>query len=249
MIKVLDHGYVRLVSYTQPPVSAPISVRDFNDREIAQEVRRDARWTGDLEIVRAARTSFDADWRTGEDAGKDIKLIERLWKDGHTSPFEAMSFSFEIQAPIFVFRQWHRHRTQSYSEVSARYAELPEMFYLPELENIGVQSKLNKQGRKPEEENIFAKVFRDRLEEHSKTAFQEYRIALSNDIPRELARLFLPFNTYSRMYATANLLNWFRFLTLRLHPHAQYEIRVYAEAILHMIEDICPVAVQAYTNP
>jgi flavin-dependent thymidylate synthase len=84
-----------------------------------------------LSIVRNARVSYDAEWRTGEDEGKDAKLIAYLVKNRHTSPFEAVSFTFDVKAPIFVFRQWHRHRTWSFNEVSARYAELPEEFYVP----------------------------------------------------------------------------------------------------------------------
>jgi thymidylate synthase (FAD) len=103
-IHVLDHGHVRLVDHMG----------------------------SDLSIVRNARVSYDAEWRTGEDEGKDAKLIAYLVKNRHTSPFEAVSFTFDVKAPIFVFRQWHRHRTWSFNEVSARYAELPEEFYVPE---------------------------------------------------------------------------------------------------------------------
>lgn len=118
-IKVLDHGYVRLVDHMG----------------------------NDLSIVRSARVSYNADWRTGEDEGKDEKLIHYLVKNHHTSPLESVQFTFQVKAPIFVFRQWHRHRTQSYNEVSARYTELPEEFYIPAVEHIGEQSSSNKQMR------------------------------------------------------------------------------------------------------
>src|SRR4029077_13108637 len=101
----------------------------------------------DLSVVRAARVSYDAAWRAGEDQGSDRRLIQYLWKNHHTTPFESVTFAFEIKAPISVCRQWHRHRTWSYNELSARYRELPEEFYLPDPTLVGNQSKNNKQGR------------------------------------------------------------------------------------------------------
>ena len=118
-IDVLDHGFVRLVDSMG----------------------------SDISVSRAARVSYDAAWRAGEDQGSDAKLIRYLWKNHHTTPFEAVSFTFEIKAPIFVFRQWHRHRTWSYNELSARYRELPEEFYLPDPAMIGQQSASSKQAR------------------------------------------------------------------------------------------------------
>lgn len=244
-LNVLDHGYVRLVSYMQPAIEAGFHF----DPDVAPS--RD--WTGDLEIVRNARVSYDADWRGKnasvheEQQNKDEKLIHYLWKNRHTSPFEAMVFTFEVQAPIFVFRQWHRHRTWSYNEVSARYTELPDLFYVPKPEHVGVQSKNNKQARDLSEEvTAEAEWFASDLEEHSVDALNEYKSQLKYGIPRELARLLLPVNVYSRMFATVDLHNLFHFLELRLHSHAQYEIRVYAEALLKLIEPIVPVAVAAF---
>jgi thymidylate synthase (FAD) len=234
MIKVLDHGFARLVSYMQP-ADRTVGAADpcFTDG-----------WTGDLEIVRNARASYDANWRTG-DEDKDAKLLNYLTKNRHTSPFEAMGFTFEIKAPIFVLRQWHRHRTWSYNEVSARYAELPEEFYVPAVEQLTTQSESNKQMRTAER-HPDATYYREMMELHGKEAFRRYKIMLSAGVPRELARGVLPLNTYSRMFATVDLHNLFHFLTLRLHEHAQYEIRVYAEALLALIEPICPVAVAAF---
>lgn len=227
-IKVLDHGFVRLVSYMQP------AREDFHEN-----------WSGDLEVVRNARVSYDADWRTGEDAGKDAKLINYLIKNRHTSPLEAMVFTFEVKAPIFVVRQWHRHRTWAYSEVSARYAELPEEFYVPEPSQITKQSASNKQMRTKEEHpesSLMARAIRD----HCEQAFELYRGMLVAGAPRELARGVLPLNTYTHMFGTVNLHNLMHFLTLRLHEHAQYEIRVYAEALLQLIEPIVPECVKAF---
>jgi thymidylate synthase (FAD) len=109
-------------------------------------VRRVDSMGSDISIVRAARVSYDAAWRAGENEGSDARLIRYLWRNKHTSPFEAVEFQFEVKAPIFVFRQWHRHRTWSFNELSGRYKELPEEFYLPSPENVGTQSKDNKQG-------------------------------------------------------------------------------------------------------
>lgn len=216
MIKVLNHGHVRLVESMG----------------------------SDLSIVRNARVSYDAEWRAGEDDGKDAKLINYLTKNGHTSPLEAVKFTFDIKAPIFVLRQWHRHRTWSYNEVSARYTELPEEFYIPELSQITTQSKSNKQMR-TDEVNIEAEYIQQDITNSCEEAFATYRHMIGRGCPRELARGVLPLNTYSHMFATVDLHNLAKFLKLRLHEHAQYEIRVYAQAMLELIEPVAPVAVAA----
>lgn len=218
-VDVLDHGFVRLVDSMG----------------------------SDLSIVRAARVSYDADWRSGEDEGKDAKLIGYLMRNKHTSPFEAVTLTFEVKAPIFVFRQWHRHRTWSYNEVSARYTELDEGFYVPAPEVIGVQSRDNKQARDLQEyrrDDVASGVIR----EHCESAFKVYRTLLANDVPRELARSVLPVAAYSRMFATVNLHNLMGFLRLRLHAHAQYEIRVYAEAMRDLATSIVPVTMAAFVE-
>lgn len=214
---VLDHGLVRLVDHMG----------------------------SDLSIVRSARVSYDAEWRTGTDAGADEKLINYLMKNKHTSPFESVSFTFEIKAPIFIFRQWHRHRTWKYNEVSARYSELPEVYYVPHTTQITTQSSSNKQMR-TEEQNQNAAIIQRAIALQCAEAFSIYRHLISLGTPRELARTVLPVATYSHMFASVDLHNLFHFLKLRLHSHAQYEIRVYAEAILELIEPIVPVAVAAF---
>lgn len=218
-IKVLDHGLVRLIEHMG----------------------------SDLSIVRNARVSYNAEWRTGEDEGKDAKLINYLVKNQHTSPFESAAFTFEIKAPIFVFRQWHRHRTWSYNEVSARYAELPEEFYVPALELITTQSSSNKQMR-TDVIHPQAEAIQQCVGDACKDAFLAYKWMLSIGAPRELARSVLPVGTYSHMFASVDLLNLMKFLKLRIHAHAQHEIRVYAEAMLKLIEPIVPVAVQAFKD-
>lgn len=216
-IKVLDHGLVRLVDHMG----------------------------NDLSIIRSARVSYDAEWRTGEDADKDEKLINYLMKHRHTTPFESVQFTFEIRAPIFVIRQWHRHRTQAYNEVSARYTELPEVFYVPEADQITTQSTSNKQMR-TDQKNGAASYIRWQIEDTCSRSFDIYRNLIANGCPRELARSVLPLGTYTHMFTSMSLHNLFHFLKLRLHPHAQYEIRVYAEAMMRMIEPIVPVAVSAF---
>lgn len=194
----------------------------------------------DLSISRAARVSYDAPGRP-----EDANLIHYLWKHKHTTPFEAVVFTFEVMAPIFVLRQWHRHRTMSYSELSARYRSLPENFYVPEADKIGVQATDNKQARNLET-NPKAKEIRDLMRESNSQAFSAYTRLLAKGTPRELARSVLPVATYSHMFATVNLLNLLKFCTLRSHPHAQFEIRAYSDALLELIEPIVPIALEAY---
>lgn len=194
----------------------------------------------DLAISRAARVSYNAEARE-EDEG----LIRYLMKNKHTSPFEAVSFTFEIKAPIFVFRQWHRHRTWSYNEVSARYTALPKEYYVPELDQITEQHTDNKQMR-TETEHPLAPRFQFRMRKHAELAFSAYNKMLREGCPRELARAVLPMSTYSHMFASVDLHNLFHFLRLRLHEHSQYEIRVYAEAMLEIIEEVVPLATKAF---
>lgn len=221
-ICVLDHGVIRLV----------------------------ASMGSDLSIARAARVSYDAAWRAGEDEGSDARLIRYMLAHGHSTPFEHVSFTFEITAPIFIFRQWHRYRAGwSFNEVSGRYSELPELFYVPKPEHIGVQSKGDKQLRVMDANAV---VFEEDwlLSEHMRVAcekaFECYHELLKRGVPRELARTVLPLATYSKMFATTNLRALFHFLEQRLDPHAQFEIRQYAQAIETLIEPIVPVAFAAW---
>jgi thymidylate synthase (FAD) len=230
---VLDHGFVRLVDYMG----------------------------NDLSIVRAARVSYDGDWRTGNDEGKDTKLIGYLLRNKHTSPFESVIFTFEIKCPIFVLRQWGRHRTQdyndgagigyekfwSYNEVSARYTELPEEFYTPQVAHITTQSKNSKQAR-TETQHENADLMQDLMRESCNAQFSCYKNLLNSGCPRELARIIFPVNTYTRLFATVNLHNLLLWLERRIHSHAQYEIRVYAMAIEDIICNIVPVTMEAWNE-
>ncbi|PHR86088.1 MAG: thymidylate synthase (FAD), partial [Blastopirellula sp.] len=233
-------GFVRIVSCMQPVVP-----RDSQSSDIVPSEN----WTGDLEVVRNARVSYDADWRTGVDDGKDAKLIHRMITHSHSTPFESMAFTFEVQAPIFVFRQWHRHRTWAYNEISARYALLNLGCYVPNAELLGKQSATDKQMRDIDEtikpgHAAYAAVVS--IRENYEQAFARYEKMADEGIPREIARCVLPVNTYSRMFGTVNLHNLFRFLILRLDEHAQHEIRVYAEAIVELVQPICPVSMMEF---
>lgn len=239
-IDVLDHGFARLVSYMQPAGSHPMPRDGGGTTRVAHEG-----WTGDLEIVRNARVSFDADWRAGEEEDKDEKLLRRMQRERHTTPFEAMVFTFEIKCPLFVARQWHRHRTWSYNEVSARYTTLPNEYYVPEVDKLGYQSKENKQGR-ADRMHINAENYRDLIADISATAHAAYNEMADDDLTRELARSVLPVNTYTRYFATVDLHNLKHFLSLRMDSHAQYEIRVYADALAELVEPICPIAMDAF---
>lgn len=219
-IDVLDHGFVRLVDSMG----------------------------SDLSVVRAARVSYDAAWRAGNDQGGDRRLINYLWKNHHTTPFEAVTFTFEVYAPIFVFRQWHRHRTWSFNELSGRYRELPAVFYLPKPEDIGEQSTTNKQGRQAGDPALVAQraAELDVVAKSCRIAFTDYAALLNAGWPRELARMILPVNTYSHMFATVDLLNLMKFLTLRCDAHAQYEIRQYANAMRDLVRATVPACMEAW---
>lgn len=217
-IPVLDHGFVRLVDSMG----------------------------SDLSIVRAARVSYDAHWRAGENEGSDERLINYLWNHHHMTPFEAVEFQFEIKAPIFVLRQWHRHRTWSFNELSGRYRPLPNEYYIPDPQNVGEQATTNKQGRQVSQADRVdeLKGYRRICEE----AFAHYDYLLNRGWPRELARAVLPVATYSHMFAKVNLRNLLAFLDLRCDSHAQLEIRVYADAMRDLARTIAPVAVAAWES-
>lgn len=227
---VLNHGHVALVSYMQPD-------------------RPNAQWTPDMEVVRNARVSYENFRKSGEEhsAQGDSKLLRYLLRNRHTSPFEAMVFTFDIKCPIFVARQWHRHRTWAYSEISARYAELPEEYYIPEVSSITSQSTSNKQMRTGEihpEAELYQRVIAAQCE----SAFASYHQMLEGGVPRELARGVLPMNTYTHFFGTVNLNNFMKFIELRDHEHAQPEVRVYAKAMLRIIGEVCLESIKHFNE-
>jgi thymidylate synthase (FAD) len=174
----------------------------------------------------------------------DEKLLRYLYEHAHNTPFEFAGMVIEVQAPIFVFREWHRHRTQSYNEMSARYTPLPDLNYIPTVERLLLNSKTNKQAGTAAGAAALteaeAEGYRQSLMAMYANDQEFYEFALRVGVPKELARIHLPVGRYSRMRASANLRNWLGFLTLRMAPTAQYEIRVYAEAVGGLIQQAFP---------
>lgn len=175
----------------------------------------------------------------------DEKLLRFLWENKHHTPFEMAGATFEVQAPIFVFREWHRHRVPfGYNEMSARYAPLPDVNYVPTVGRLLTNSKANRQaGTLKDAAELTdggAMLFRSMLEDQYAAAEWLYRDALRNGVPKELARVVLPVGRYSKMRATSNLRGWLGFLALRNAPNAQHEIRVYAEAVQAMLAEKFP---------
>ncbi len=172
----------------------------------------------------------------------DERLLARLYRDKHMSPFEMVGLVLEVQAPIFVFREWHRHRTQSYNELSARYTKLPDLFYTPSFERMlqSAQDNINKQGSTDGYPPEAAISWIREIQDHYETARELYTQMLDNGVAREVARVVIPVGQISRMRASANLRNWLQFLTLRMDPAAQWEIRQYANALGDIIADVFP---------
>jgi thymidylate synthase (FAD) len=214
--KVLDKGFVRLVDYLG----------------------------NDSRIVQAARVSYGKGTKTyREDKG----LINYLLRNDHTSPFEQVVFTFHVKLPIFVARQWIRHRTARLNEISGRYSVMKSEFYLPSTTDIAFQSDNNKQGRATTKvpPRIQKQVLAI-LEKYQKQLYGKYEELLEINIARELARINLPLSLYTEWYWQIDLHNLFRFLSLRLDPHAQMEIRAYAEVIRTVAGKVCPVAFDAF---
>jgi thymidylate synthase (FAD) len=200
----------------------------------------------DAAIVQAARVSYGSGTKqVNEDRG----LIRYLMRHAHTTPLEMVEFKFHVKLPIFVARQWIRHRTANVNEYSGRYSVMRDEFYLPETAQIRPQSTTNKQGRSEEtlsaEES--AKIL-SLLDEGQRRAFGDYETLLEDNFARELARINLPLSMYTEWYWKIDLHNLFHFLRLRMDAHAQYEIRVYAEAMATMVREITPIAYEAFED-
>lgn len=200
----------------------------------------------DAAIVQAARVSYGKGTRkVSEDRG----LIRYLMRHRHTSPFEMVEFKFHVKLPIFVARQWIRHRTANVNEYSGRYSVMKEEFYLPESEDIRYQSEVNKQGRSDEE--VPSKLRRkllDVLRDSQRQSYEHYDQFVEEGLARELARINLPLSLYTEWYWKIDLHNLFHFLNLRLDRHAQLEIRKYAEVMADMVRAVCPVAWEAFED-
>lgn len=238
--RVLDHGFVKLIDH-------------MGD---------------DLAICDAARVSLAKGRSFNDNAIKTPKqnkrLINYLLSHGHTSPFEQVEFKFAVKLPILVARQWMRHRTWSYNEISGRYTELPaKEMYIPARDRINYKSDSIKQGRGAEMSEENKDTYLEKLKWTYEDCLHTYQIFLEDgpckivcegelqdeeglNVSREIARLALPVGQYTQMYAKVDLNNFLKFCTLRLKPNAQYEIRVYAQAMLDLVRPIVPLAVEAW---
>lgn len=198
----------------------------------------------DARIVQAARVSYGEGTKTFR---QDRGLIFYLMRNDHTSPFEQVNFTFHIKMPVFVSRQWIRHRTARVNEISGRYSVMADEAYIPDAGHINSQSDDNKQGRAPEpmDAETGARIAA-LLAEDQKRAFETYHELLDMGVARELARIDLPLSLYTQWYWQMDLHNLFHFLRLRLDSHAQYEIRAYAQVILSIVRKVCPIACEAF---
>jgi thymidylate synthase (FAD) len=226
-LPVLDHGFVRVIDY-------------MGD---------------DAAVVQAARVSYGKGTkRVNEDRG----LIQYLMRHRHTTPFEMCEIKYHVKLPIFVARQWIRHRTANVNEYSARYSILDNEFYLPAPEHLAVQSTSNRQGRGDSLPPAEAARVLDLLREDSLRAYRDYAYMLNEDesgksvdesrsgLARELARMNLSLNFYTQWYWKTDLHNLLHFLSLRADAHAQYEIRVYADAMIQTLERWVPLVAEAF---
>jgi thymidylate synthase (FAD) len=215
---VLDKGFVRLVDYLG----------------------------GDDRIVQAARVSYGAGTKSYRE---DAALIDYLLRNDHSSPFEQVVLTFHVKLPIFVARQWIRHRTARVNEISGRYSVMKDEFYLPAPDCVALQSADNKQGRSSEAADAgFAASVLARMEAGQKAAYADYAALVDEGLARELARIDLPLSLYTEWYWQIDLHNLFRFLALRLDPHAQKEIRDYAAVLLDIAKRIAPAATGSFEN-
>ncbi len=171
---------------------------------------------------------------------RDLGLLNTLYSNKHQTPFEMGELCIEVKAPIMVFREWHRHRTQSYNEFSARYSQMPNEHYIPELERIQKQSKTNKQGSAGAMEESYARELVKALGDQQQHIYQTYDGWVADGVAKEVARINTPVARYSKMRAKTDIRNWIAFLVLRMELGAQWEIRQYAHAVASIINALYP---------
>lgn len=226
--KLLGKGFIRLV--------------DCMPRVISNEA-----WPlrCDSAIVQSARVSFGSGLK---DLESDTKLIKYLLKHKHTSPFEMVKFKFHVKVPIFVQRQWFRHRMSNFNEISGRYSKLEPEFYMPSF--AGEQSKLNKQAssdknllNNPDVNNIFTEYLNVSVKQ-----YELYTKLINYGVAKETARISLPLNMFTEFYWCIDLHNFLNFTRLRSAPGAQPEIRIYADEAFNLIRPLCPITTEAYYN-
>ena len=219
--EVLDHGFIRVIDY-------------MGD---------------DAAIVQAARVSYGAGTKHVQN---DEGLIRYLMRHWHSTPFEMCEIKLHVKLPVFVARQWIRHRTANVNEYSGRYSILDREFYIPQPEQLAAQSVVNNQGRGEVLTGAESARVLDILKRDAAQCYDNYESMLSQDgqqgLARELARMNLPMNIYTQWYWKVDLHNLFHFLRLRADAHAQYEIRVYAEAIAATVKDWVPLAFAAFED-
>ena len=217
---------------THDPLSAPIPLLDHGYLKYIVHMG------DDLTPLEAARMSTGNP--TGTDPAKDAATRDYLWRHAHATPFEMAVLQIEVQCPLFVRSEWHRHRTQSYNEASGRYMEMPDIQYLPLFERLQPQSQANKQGSEGDlPEDLRSEMLR-RMESEQRQVRANYEWYLEQGLAREVARINMPLSQYTRFRAQANLRNWLHFLNLRMAPNAQHEIRVYANALATIIQHLWP---------
>jgi thymidylate synthase (FAD) len=201
---------------------------------------------GDARIVQSARVSYGDGTKT---VREDAALIDYLLRHQHTSPFEQVVLTFHVKMPIFVARQWIRHRTARVNEISGRYSIMRDEFYLPADMDVAKQSTDNKQGRSTEPvTHQYAAEVQEKLEKGQDQAYADYSALVETGLARELARVNLPLSLYTEMYWQIDLHNLFHFLKLRLDGHAQKEIRDYAEVLLEITRAVAPAATASFEN-
>lgn len=231
-IPCLDHGFVALVDAM--PRIVPVGQ------------------TADQAIVQAARVSYG---QGTKQVSEDRGLIRYLMRHRHTTPFEMVEFKFHIAMPIFIARQWIRHRTANVNEYSARYSILPDRFYTPTLDAVRKQSASNRQGGEERfgagggesQEGLTAQAFLEYLD-RAQALYQDYLKLTSAGVSREMARMGLPVNVYTEWYWKCDLHNILRFLSLRMDAHAQLEIREFATAMHDLVSGIVPLTMEAWRD-
>lgn len=198
---------------------------------------------GDSSVVQSARVSYGEGTKS---INKDRDLIRYLMRCSHTSPFEQCEIKFHVKCPLFVMGQWKRHRTWNFNEYSGRYSVMPDCYYTPALENIGLQSQGNMQGRGNGIESEKADAVCQKIINVSNECYVDYKGLLDDGIAREISRMVLPQNYYTEFYAKVDLHNLMHFVKLRGDSHAQYEIRVYALQILEILKLWVPFCYEAF---
>lgn len=199
----------------------------------------------DSSIVQAARVSYG---KGTKKVSEDRGLIRYLVRHLHTTPLEMVEFKFHAKIPLFVARQWIRHRTASVNEYSGRYSEMSEDMFTPSLETIKPQSSSNKQGRDGDFDEYDKAQIKYRIDENNARDQEEYHFLLKTALAKEIARGVLSVNNYTEWYWKIDLHNLFHFLKLRMDKHAQYEVRVFAEAMYELIKPIVPIACEAFED-